>query len=495
MSWLSFNEISKRFPGVLALDRVSLEINQGDCHALIGENGAGKSTLGKILAGVYTADSGEIRLNGEVVAPANPLAARRLGIAMVHQELAFCPNLTVAENLCLGDLPRKAGFVSRSKIRGLAQQMLDTIEADLPVDAPIGELTTGQEQMVQIAAALGLDAKVIVMDEPTSSLSAKESEHLFHLLARLKERKITVIYVSHRLEEIFRLCDRVSVLRDGKHVATESICETTPERIVQQMIGRELIVSHPAHVERELGAEVLRVENWSSPGKFRDIHFSLREGEILGLGGLVGAGRSEVASAIFGLDPLRTGRMYIRGKEVAIETPQQALEAGIGLLPEDRKRQGLVLSMNCRENTSLAMLPALSTAGVLWKGEERALAQRYTDQLRVRTPSIDAGISGLSGGNQQKIALAKWLARQCKILIVDEPTRGVDVGAKSEIHQLLDRLACKGTAILLISSELPELMNLSRRIIVLREGVEMGELRREDFSPPALMRLMAGLQS
>jgi ABC-type sugar transport system ATPase subunit len=240
---------------------------------------------------------------------------------------------------------------------------------------------------------------------------------------------------------------------------------------------------------------VLRVENWSSPGKFRDIHFSLHEGEILGLGGLVGAGRSEVASAIFGLDPLRTGRMYIRGKEVAIETPQQALEAGIGLLPEDRKRQGLVLSMNCRENTSLAMLPALSTAGFLWKSEERALAQRYTDQLRVRTPSIDAGISGLSGGNQQKIALAKWLARQCRILIVDEPTRGVDVGAKSEIHQLLDRLACEGTAILLISSELPELMNLSRRIIVLREGVEMGELRREDFSPPALMRLMAGLQS
>src|SRR5688500_343697 len=219
MSWLSFNEISKRFPGVLALDRVSLEINQGDCHALIGENGAGKSTLGKILAGVYTADSGEIRLDGQTIAPTNPLTARRLGIAMVHQELAFCPNLTVAENLCLGDLPRKAGFVSRSKMRDLAQQMLDTIEADLPVDAPISELTTGQEQMVQIAAAVGLDAKVIVMDEPTSSLSARESEHLFHLLAKLKQRKITVIYVSHRMDEIFRLCDRVSVLRDGRHVA------------------------------------------------------------------------------------------------------------------------------------------------------------------------------------------------------------------------------------------------------------------------------------
>jgi ABC-type sugar transport system ATPase subunit len=495
MSWLSFNDISKRFPGVLALDRVSVEINQGDCHALIGENGAGKSTLGKILAGVYTADSGEIRLDGKSIAPTDPLAARRLGIAMVHQELAFCPNLTVAENLCLGDMPRKGGFVSRGRMRSLAQEMLDTIEADLPVDAPISELTTGQEQMVQIAAAVGLDAKVIVMDEPTSSLSARESEHLFELLAKLKKRKITVIYVSHRMEEIFRLCDRVSVLRDGRHVATEAIGETTPERIVQQMIGRELIVSHPAHVDRKLGAEVLRVENWSSPGKFRDVHFALHEGEILGLGGLVGAGRSEVAGAIFGLDPRRTGRMFIRGKEVTIETPRQALEAGIGLLPEDRKRQGLVLSMNCRENASLAKLPELSTAGFLWKREERALAQRYTDQLRVKTPSIDAAISGLSGGNQQKIALAKWLARECRILIVDEPTRGVDVGAKSEIHQLLDKLACEGTAILLISSELPELMNLSRRIIVLREGVQMGELKREDFSPQALMRFMAGLQS
>ena len=494
MSWLSFKAVLKRFPGVLALDRVTLHIEKGECHALIGENGAGKSTLGKILAGVYTADAGEIQLGGNIIAPANPLEARRLGIAMVHQELAFCPNLSVAENLCLGDLPRKAGFVSRSRMRLVARQMLDEIEADLPVDAPISELTTGQEQMVQIAAAIGLNAQVIVMDEPTSSLSARESEHLFHLLAQLKKKGITVIYVSHRMEEIFRLCDRVSVLRDGRHVATEATQATSPERVVQQMIGRELVVSNPTHVAKPLGNEMLRVENWSSPGKFQSVRFALHAGEILGLGGLVGAGRSEVAKAIAGLDAERSGRLFVQGNEVVIESPQDALRAGIGFLPEDRKRQGLVLTMNCRENTSLAALPELSTAGFVRSREEHALAQQYAEKLRVKTPSMNAPISGLSGGNQQKIALAKWLARQCKILIVDEPTRGVDVGAKSEIHQLLDQLACEGTAILLISSELPELMNLSRRIIVLREGAQVGELSREGFSQPALMRLMAGLQ-
>lgn len=494
MSWLQFNEISKRFPGVLALDHVSLEIQKGNCHALIGENGAGKSTLGKILAGLYSADSGEIRLDGKAIAPVNPLAARRFGIAMVHQELAFCPNLSVAENLCLGDLPGRAGFVNRAKMRSVAQRMLDEIEADLPIDAPIRELTTGQEQMVQIAAALGLNAQVIVMDEPTSSLSARESEHLFHLLANLKKRSVTVIYVSHRMEEIFRLCDSVSVLRDGRHVATEAIADTSPDRLVQQMIGRELMISHPKHIERPLGKELLRVQNWSCPGKFNDISFALHQGEILGLGGLVGAGRSEVATAIFGLDPQKSGDLYLHGEKVEIQSPEHALECGIGFLPEDRKRQGLVLSMNCRENTSLATLPKLSSAGFIRKSEERSLAQQYSNQLRVKTPGIDSPIAGLSGGNQQKIALAKWLARRCKILIVDEPTRGVDVGAKSEIHQLLDQLACQGTAILLISSELPELMNLSRRIIVLREGAQMGELQREAFSQPALMRLMAGLQ-
>jgi len=495
MPFLIFSGITKRFPGVLALDRVSYEVERGSCHALIGENGAGKSTLGKILAGVYTADEGEICLDGKPVHPANPLVARQLGIAMVHQELAFCPNLTVAENLCLGDLPRRAGWVDRATMRQRARGMLREIEADIDVDRPIGELSTGQEQIVQIAAAVGTNARVIVMDEPTSSLSAHESEHLFHLLAHLKERGITVIYVSHRMEEVFRLCDSVTVLRDGRHVVTETIRETNPDRVIHQMIGREVVSHTPQHLSRDLGPDLLRVENLISVGKFRNVSISLRAGEVLGLAGLVGAGRSEVAQAVFGLDPEATGKVFVRGKELPLGSVSEALAAGIGLLPEDRKRLGLVLTMNCRENTSLATLKRLARVGWVRRREERSLVQRYANRLRVKTPSIDAPIAGLSGGNQQKIALAKWLARECDILIVDEPTRGIDVGAKAEIHQLLDELACQGMALLVISSELPEVMNLSRRILVMRQGEVAGELQRAEFSQTNLMRLMAGVEA
>jgi ABC-type sugar transport system ATPase subunit len=362
------------------------------------------------------------------------------------------------------------------------------------VDLPISRLSTGQEQLVQIAAALGTKAQVIVMDEPTSSLSVRESEHLFQLLAKLKQRGITVIYVSHRLEEIFRLCNAVTVLRDGRHVATEPISATNPDRIIHQMVGREVKQYTSAHLQREPGAELLRVENLSSPGKFSGVSFTLRAGEILGFAGLVGAGRSEIASAIFGLDPAATGRILVRGKELPLGNVTAALRAGIGLLPEDRKRLGLVLSMNCRENTSLAVLRRLSLAGFVRRRQERSLVQRYIELLRVKTPTMDAPVSGLSGGNQQKIALAKWLARECAILIVDEPTRGVDVGAKAEIHHLLDELACQGLGLLVISSELPEVMNLSRRILVMRQGRLAGELPRAEFSQPALLRLMAGFE-
>jgi ABC-type sugar transport system ATPase subunit len=493
MPFLSFHSITKRFPGVLALDQVSFDVERGSCHALIGENGAGKSTLGKILAGVYTPDEGELRLDGQTIHPTNPLLARQLGIAMVHQELAFCPNLSVAENLCLGDLPRRAGWVDRGRLRDLARAMLREIEADMDVDLPISRLSTGQEQIVQIAAALGTRAQIIVMDEPTSSLSAHESEHLFKLLGQLKQRGITVIYVSHRMEEIFRLCDTVTVLRDGRHVATGPISATTPNRVIHQMVGREVTQYTSSHLERPLGDEVLRVENLTSPGKFSNVSFTLSAGEVLGFAGLVGAGRSEVAQAIFGLDEAATGRVLLRGEPVRLGSVAAALSAGIGLLPEDRKRLGLVLSMNCRENASLAVLSRLSRAGFVRRRKEKTVVQRYVDLLRVKTPSLDAPIAGLSGGNQQKIALVKWLARECDVLIVDEPTRGVDVGAKAEIHHLLDELACQGLALLVISSELPEVLNLSRRILVLREGRVMGELPRPDFSQPNLMRLMAGL--
>jgi ABC-type sugar transport system ATPase subunit len=494
VSHLLFQGIIKRFPGVVALDDVSLAVEKGTCHALMGENGAGKSTLGKILAGVYTADAGKILLDGNPIHPATPLAARRLGIAMVHQELAFCPNLTVAENLCLGELPRGlGGWVDRRKMRERARAMLQDIEADIDVTRPIGELSTGHEQIVQIAAAIGTGARIIVFDEPTSSLSAAESEHLFALIQRLRQRGITMIYVSHRMEEIFRLCDAISVLRDGRHVATQATSSITTGQLIEQMVGRVVITATPRYLEQAPGEEVLRVEGLSSPGKFRDVSFSVRAGEVLGLAGLIGAGRSEVAQAIFGLDPKVTGRIFVHGKEMHRADVRSALSAGLGLLPEDRKRQGLVLSMSCRENASLAALPKLTRAGFVRRQAETQLVQRYTSRLRVKAPSLDSSIASLSGGNQQKVALAKWLARDCRILIVDEPTRGVDVGAKAEIHALLDELACQGYALIVVSSELPEVISLSRRILVMREGRVVGELDRPEFSQAQLMRWMAGV--
>ena len=493
--FLRFEKISKRYPGVRALDEVSFEVAEGSCHALMGENGAGKSTLGKILAGVQRSDGGEIQLRGQVIRPTDPLVARQLGIAMVHQELAFCPNLSVAENLCLGALPSRMGWMRRGALRQEATRLLQTIGADIPVDRPVGELSTGQEQLLQIAAAVGTGARVIVFDEPTSSLSVAESEHLFTLLGELKRRGIPVLYVSHRMDEIFRLCDTVTVLRDGRHVATESIGQTHENRLVEQMIGRELDPASASGPRRVPGGEVLKVSALASPGRFSGIHFSVKAGEILGLAGLVGAGRSEVAQAIFGLDSRSTGEVQVRGQRLRPRSVSAALEAGLGFLPEDRKRLGLVLPLSCRENASLAVLRRIATAGVVRRSTERTMAGAFFERLRVKSPSMEAPVSGLSGGNQQKVALAKWLARECPILMVDEPTRGVDVGAKAEIHRLLEELASGGTAILLISSELPELMRLSDRVVVLRQGRQVGELDREQFSQAALLRLMAGVGS
>ncbi len=491
MPILEFHQISKDFPGVRALDAVSFGIEQGTCHALIGENGAGKSTLGKILAGVYQPDGGEIRLEGRVIRPANPRDARESGIAMVHQELAFCPNLTVAENLCLGDLPRnRFGWVDRAAMRKQARRMLGEIGAAIDPGVTVSALSTGQEQLVQIAAAVGTGARVIVMDEPTSSLSGGETRELFRLVRELKTRGITLIYISHRLEELFALCDAITVLRDGRQVMTQSIADTTPGQIIQQMIGRDLLVPVLGYLAQEPRDEVLRVENLSSPGRFKDVNFSLRAGDIIGLAGLVGAGRSEVAQAILGLDPMATGRVWVRDRELPLGSIDEALAAGIGLVPEDRKRQGLVLGLDCRHNTSMAALSRLTRAGWVQRQAERSLVQHYASRLRVKSPSLECLVSTLSGGNQQKIVLAKWLARECDILIVDEPTRGIDVGAKAEIYRLLDELAAEGKALLVISSELPELLALCRRILVLRYGRQAGEIDRADFSEAAVMELM-----
>lgn len=492
---LRYENISKSFPGVQALRDVSFEIRAGECHALVGENGAGKSTLGKITAGIHRPDGGTLYLDGRPVNFSIPLDAVRAGVGMVHQELCFCPNLTVAENLCLGKLPTRMGFLDRGEMRRRARAMLAEIGANIDVDLPLSALSTGQEQMVQIAGAVGTGARIIVFDEPTSSLASAEAERLFELIDRLKARGATLIYVSHRLEEIKRLCDRITVLRDGQHVETADVADMSIDTIVQRMIGRSVEQYYPEHLNGAPGAERLRVEGLTSPGKFADISFEIRAGEVVGLAGLVGAGRSEVAQAIFGLDHQVTGKIYINGRPVTIRSPRQAMALGIGLLPEDRKKQGLVLSMGGRHNLSLPILDRLSVAGFVKTRPERAMTRQYFDRLRVRTPHMDAATWSLSGGNQQKIAMAKWLASECDILLIDEPTRGVDVGAKAEIHALIDELAREGAAILLISSELPEVLNLSTRIIVLREGRQMGELSRKEATQEALMRLMAGVET
>lgn len=492
---LRFDGISKFFAGVTALKNVSFEIQAGHCHALVGENGAGKSTLGRIIAGIHTPSEGRFYLDGRPVEFSTPLDAVRAGIGMVHQELCFCPDLAVAENLCLGNLPSRFGFLNRGEMRRRARSMLAEIGADIDVDLPIESLSTGQEQMVQIAGAVGTGARIIVMDEPTSSLASAEAARLFELIDRLKVRGVTLIYVSHRLEEIFRLCDRITILRDGQHIETADVGNMTMDKVVQRMIGRPLEQYFPEHLDSKPGVERLRLEGLTSPGKFEDINLTVRSGEVVGLAGLVGAGRSEIAQAIFGLDPKAKGRIFIKGSAVRIGSPRRAMSLGIGLLPEDRKTQGLVLSMGGRANLSLPILDRLNTLGFIRAGEEKALTRRYFDRLAVRTPHIDAPVWSLSGGNQQKIAMAKWLASQCEILLIDEPTRGVDVGAKAEIHALIDDLARQGTAILLISSELPEVLNLSTRIIVLREGRQMGELSRAEASQESLMRLMAGVKT
>jgi ABC-type sugar transport system ATPase subunit len=490
---VTFERVTKRFPGALALEDVSFTVAAGSCHALCGENGAGKSTLGKILAGIHRPDDGRLLVFGNPVAFHGPEQALAAGIGIVHQELAFCENLSVAENLCLGSLPARGTFLSRHEMWRRAEERLAATGAEIDVRRIVSELTIGQQQVVQIAAAIGSGARVIVFDEPTSSLSQHEAEKLYELVARIRARGVTAIYVSHRMEEIFRLCDTVTVLRDGRHVATQPIGALDRASLVQLMIGRRLDEYFPAHVQAKPGEELLRVEGLSSPPAFSGVSFTLQAGEVLGVAGLVGAGRSEVAQALFGLDPHATGTVRVAGREVRIGSPREAMQAGVGLVPEDRKRQGLVLSMTAAANTTLATLRSLARLSFIWHRAERALARTYFERLRVRASGPDAPTAGLSGGNQQKLVLAKWLAAECRILILDEPTRGVDVGAKAEIHALIDELAARGSGVILISSELPEILNLSTRILVLREGRLAGELPRERATQDAVMRLMAGV--
>ena len=504
---VELESVGKRFPGVVALDGVSFSVPAGVCQALCGENGAGKSTLGKLLAGIHPIDRGQLRLFGQAVRFARPADARRAGVSMVHQELAFADNLSIAENLCLARLPRRWGLLDRREMAARARRMLEAIGADgrpggaLDVQRPVAALTVGEQQLVQIAGAVGEaggGARLIVFDEPTSSLTLGEAERLFALIDRLKAQGLTLLYVTHRMPEIFRLCQRVTVLRDGRHVITRDTAGLSEAELVRAMIGRALEPTPPAAPPERANRPVrLAVRGLSSPARFAGVSFELRAGEILGLAGLVGAGRTDVLRALFGLDPAATGELQVAGAPIdRPRDPRAARALGLGLVPEDRQRQGLVPGLSARENLTLPLLqdrtvrPALARAGFVRRRAERALAERLFQQLRLRPGAIEAPVAGLSGGTQQKVVLARWLAAGTRILLLDEPTRGVDVGAKADVHALITALAAEGTAVLLVSSDLPELLALSHRILVLREGRVAGELGRAEASEEAVMRLM-----
>ena len=492
---LTMTGISKEFPGVRALSAVDFRLFPGEVHGLMGENGAGKSTLGKVLAGIHKPDSGEMLIDGKLHSFNSPRDAMDAGVAMVHQELAFCKDLSVAENLCMGHYPRKLGvMVDKAEMARRADELLSKIGVSLDVSRPMHELSTAQEQLVQIAAAVGIGPRIVVFDEPTSSLAEPDAQNLFKLIESLKAAGMTMIYVSHRMPELFRLCDKISVLRDGQYVGTLPRAEATQDAVVKMMIGRSVADYFPQHVSGKAGEVVLRVNNLCSPGLFGDVNFEIRAGEIVGFAGLVGSGRSEIARAIFGLDRHATGEVELNGKRLSLGSTSASMAAGIGLVPEDRKRQGLVLELPIRANLSLAILDRLRGAvGILKRRKEEEVTGDYFGKLQVKASSMEAPPSSLSGGNQQKVVLAKWLARGGKLLIVDEPTRGVDVGAKAAIHALVDDLASQGLAVMLISSELPEVINLSTRILVMRDGRLAGELSRQQASQESVLRLMAGV--
>ncbi|MDQ2731838.1 MAG: sugar ABC transporter ATP-binding protein, partial [Armatimonadota bacterium] len=447
---LQMKDICKSFPGVRALDNVSLEVLPGEVHALMGENGAGKSTLMKVLAGAYHADSGQILLNGEPISIDSPLKAMELGINIIYQEFNLVPHLSVAENIYLGREPRAAipGFVDGRKMRADAQAVMDDLGAHIDVRSPVHRLSVAQHQMVEIAKATSRQSRVIAMDEPSATLTDHELENLWRLIRKLRGEGVSIVYISHRMEEVFSISDRVTVLRDGHTVGTKKIEDVDQDELIRMMVGRKLEENFPK-IEKKIGEPVLEVRNLNRKGVLEDINLTVHAGEIVALAGLVGSGRTEIARCIFGADPIDSGEIILNGKHLKIRSPRDAIHAGIGLVTEDRKQQGLVLRMNVRENTTLAALQTLTTMGFINGGKERLVAQEYSKNLGVRTPSVESQVGNLSGGNQQKVVLGKWLFTHSKLLIMDEPTRGIDVGAKVEIYHLMNKLAEQGVGVLM----------------------------------------------
>jgi rhamnose transport system ATP-binding protein len=477
---LELKNITKRFSGVEVLHEVSFALKPGEVHALLGENGAGKSTLVKVMTGVHQPDGGEIYLSGELVQFADPLASLQAGIAAIYQDLSLFPDLNVAENIFVGRQPTRAGKrVDWRTLYDDAAQLLASLGVQLDLKQKARNLSIAQQQMVEIARALSIDARILIMDEPTSSLTLNEVADLFQLVRRLRDDGTAIVFISHRLEELFELADRVTVLRDGSYVATRPLAEVTRDDLIRLMVGRTISNLFPKQ-EVEAGDVALKVENLTREGVFQNISFELRRGEILGMAGLVGAGRTDVARAIFGVAPPTSGAIWVGGKEVKISSPQQAIDLGLALVPEDRQLHGLIPPMNITANISLPTLAGFARSGWLRSKEEQKASFAAARQMEVRANSIWQKARELSGGNQQKVVLAKWLMTKPRILILDEPTRGIDVGTKAAIHALMSQLAGEGMAILMISSELPEVLGMSDRIIVMREGRMTGQFTRAE---------------
>ena len=491
---LELEEISKQFPGVHALDNVSFKVRAGTVHGIIGENGAGKSTLMKILIGIQPQTSGRVLFEGQEVSFKNPAEALRSGLAMVHQELMPIRELTIAQSIFIGKEPvTKLGHIRDKHMVQQTEALFKRLNIGLNPNVKVRSLSTANIQMVEIAKAISYDAKLIIMDEPTSSLTENEVDKLFEMIRNLREQGVTILYISHKMNEIKQITDEVTILRDGKYIATLSTQETALEQMIPLMVGRDISDMFPK-LEAQIGEPMLEVKGLTREGAFRDISFTAHEGEILGLSGLVGAGRSEVVRAIFGLDPLDAGQIFIQGEEVKIKSPRDAIAKGMILLTEDRKKDGLFLVHTVQENMTIANLAAYMGKFSLNKKRMNEDCGEQIKMLSIKTPSQQQIINHLSGGNQQKVLLSKWLLTKPRVLIIDEPTRGIDVGAKAEIHLLMSKLAQQGCAVIMISSELPEILGMSDRIVVMHEGRKSGEVLRAEATEDKVMHYAFGLE-
>lgn len=490
---LEMNGISKQFPGVLALDNVDFNVKRNEIHALVGENGAGKSTLVKIINGVHKMDTGKIIFNGSIQNIRNPQHAQSLGISTIYQELHLIPYLSVGENILLGREPkRKSGFIDWNALHQLSQIILKEIEAEINSHADIGHLSIAQKQIVMIARAFSQQASLLIMDEPTATLTTFEIETLFRLIRNLQSKGKAVIFISHKLDEVFEISERITVLRDGSLVNVSDTKSTNREEVIRLMVGRTLSEEFPVRNDAAIGDTAISTKSISTEKGIQDISFQVRSGEVVGLFGLVGAGRTEVANAIFGIDKITKGEILLKNQRVKIQNPKDAIALGIAFATEDRKSQGLILGMSVKENITLPNIAAITMSTFIKHHAEKQLVKDYIEKLNIKTPTIDQETKKLSGGNQQKVVLARWLCSKPKVLILDEPTQGIDVGAKREIYLLIHELVSQGLAILMISSELPEILAMSDRVLVMHRGKITGEFSKEEASPEKVLACATG---